>query len=104
MQAEDGIRNLVRSRGLGDGYERQNLMFWLKCIYVSEPRYNSTFAGTHLDKTYELASNRAINHGLFKDSENRRRQGCLFYTSDAADDLLSLLRGALPTLSKNTLY
>ena len=27
FQAEDGIRDLVRSRGLGDVYKRQNLTF-----------------------------------------------------------------------------
>ena len=27
FQAEDGIRDLVRSRGLGDVYKRQNLLF-----------------------------------------------------------------------------
>ena len=26
FQAEDGIRDLVRSRGLGDGYKRQGLV------------------------------------------------------------------------------
>ena len=29
FQAEDGIRDLVRSRGLGDVYKRQ-LLFWRK--------------------------------------------------------------------------
>ena len=30
FQAEDGIRDLVRSRGLGDVYKRQPLYFWAK--------------------------------------------------------------------------
>ena len=28
FQAEDGIRDLVRSRGLGDVYKRQALLYW----------------------------------------------------------------------------
>ena len=28
FQAEDGIRDLVRSRGLGDVYKRQGEFFW----------------------------------------------------------------------------
>ena len=31
-QAEDGIRDLVRSRGLGDVYKRQNLTIYDKLI------------------------------------------------------------------------
>ena len=31
FQAEDGIRDLVRSRGLGDVYKRQELKTQLKC-------------------------------------------------------------------------
>ena len=30
FQAEDGIRDLVRSRGLGDVYKRQRLAFWCR--------------------------------------------------------------------------
>ena len=29
FQAEDGIRDLVRSRGLGDVYKRQNISWWI---------------------------------------------------------------------------
>ena len=32
FQAEDGIRDLVRSRGLGDVYKRQE--YKSKCVYV----------------------------------------------------------------------
>ena len=30
FQAEDGIRDLVRSRGLGDVYKRQAYLFWIE--------------------------------------------------------------------------
>ena len=35
FQAEDGIRDLVRSRGLGDVYKRQSLPAWL-CLCVED--------------------------------------------------------------------
>ena len=34
FQAEDGIRDLVRSRGLGDVYKRQNLTFVINKIIL----------------------------------------------------------------------
>ena len=34
LQAEDGIRDLVRSRGLGDVYKRQTLGPQVDCIIV----------------------------------------------------------------------
>ena len=33
FQAEDGIRDLVRSRGLGDVYKRQNLYNNYLCVH-----------------------------------------------------------------------
>ena len=44
LQAEDGIRDLVRSRGLGDVYKRQRYTFtskkkweWLMAAFVLAP-------------------------------------------------------------------
>ena len=37
FQAEDGIRDLVRSRGLGDVYKRQDAWFDLNVEYVHRP-------------------------------------------------------------------
>ena len=39
FQAEDGIRDLVRSRGLGDVYKRQDVPF---CQFVSSELFNIT--------------------------------------------------------------
>ena len=41
FQAEDGIRDLVRSRGLGDVYKRQGLFAELERRFLAErlPRY-----------------------------------------------------------------
>ena len=69
-QAEDGIRALVRSRGLGDVYKRQILVDLLVDGVVIGVGATLTL-GTGL----LLALGMAIST-------------CLLYTSDAADDLL----------------
>ena len=51
LQAEDGIRDLVRSRGLGDVYKRQGDMHRIKdeleqAASATEPR-PATLAGVH---------------------------------------------------------
>ena len=35
FQAEDGIRDLVRSRGLGDVYKRQREHLWLAAVTIA---------------------------------------------------------------------
>ena len=35
FQAEDGIRDLVRSRGLGDVYKRQDMNLWKKEVWLT---------------------------------------------------------------------
>ena len=37
FQAEDGIRDLVRSRGLGDVYKRQHLLFVVSLVLSLSP-------------------------------------------------------------------
>ena len=68
FQAEDGIRDLVRSRGLGDVYKRQL-------------RFNGADhlagSGASVDATLNLLLGELLV-GL--------ADGCLLYTSDAADD------------------
>ena len=68
FQAEDGIRDLVRSRGLGDVYKRQG------------PRFD----GGPLGEDRQLVGG-GRNSGL---PERRTDQdsACLLYTSDAADE------------------
>ena len=69
FQAEDGIRDLVRSRGLGDVYKRQLLSEVAQRLRHSV-RKNDTAARLAGD---EFA---VVLPGT-----------CLLYTSDAADDL-----------------
>ena len=72
FQAEDGIRDLVRSRGLGDVYKRQER--------ESTSAWKSAQSDT--DKSAVL-----IDDGLHKVSHIN---GCLLYTSDAADERSSV--------------
>ena len=68
FQAEDGIRDLVRSRGLGDVYKRQ----------VSFDELLSGFSGGFIFENSSIDSVTADSEkGLYT---------CLLYTSDAADE------------------
>eukprot|EP00658_Telonema_sp_P-2_P006928 TRINITY_DN12599_c0_g1_i2.p1 TRINITY_DN12599_c0_g1~~TRINITY_DN12599_c0_g1_i2.p1 ORF type:complete len:117 (-),score=49.09 TRINITY_DN12599_c0_g1_i2:41-391(-) len=83
FQAEDGIRDAQESRGLGDVYKRQVVMFELFCHYTSNgdggmASMNHSQFRAFL-KALGLKSQRfTVAHAdlLF----------CLLYTSDAADE------------------
>ena len=72
FQAEDGIRDLVRSRGLGDVYKRQTDLFGVNCL-----RLCRGVRGFPLTK----ACLGTLGAGGV---------GCLLYTSDAADERSSV--------------
>ena len=85
FQAEDGIRDLVRSRGLGDVYKRQE-----QC---------DAPAGSH--HSVQLGEER----GQVEQVAQRETAGgpCLLYTSDAADERSSVdLGGRRIIKKKNT--
>ena len=88
FQAEDGIRDLVRSRGLGDVYKRQGLIRW---------RVHNGHA--HFDKLLV-----ADVHLGGRDEKSNLHTGqprtCLLYTSDAADDLLCVDLGGRRIIKK----
>ena len=85
FQAEDGIRDLVRSRGLGDVYKRQ----------VIHP---DAIATSMLD---EAACATPMPLGLILIGLDRNT--CLLYTSDAADERSSVdLGGRRIIKKKNT--
>ena len=67
FQAEDGIRDLVRSRGLGDVYKRQG-----------QPRLQATHRATRMDSPEGVT-------GWCSGTRGTRRPACPLYTSDAAD-------------------
>ena len=82
FQAEDGIRDLVRSRGLGDVYKRQ----------VSSPTTLPSTATYSPSLTYHSPTNASE-----MDSPN---EGCLLYTSDAADERSSVDLGGRRIIKK----
>ena len=82
FQAEDGIRDLVRSRGLGDVYKRQE---WLQTISDGD--------------TIRLRQARA--QGLKNELALRESLACcLLYTSDAADERSSVDLGGRRIIKK----
>ena len=85
FQAEDGIRYLVRSRGLGDVYKRQVIDPSQNIDRVTDVRFtNGTVA--------------AIGDALAGGADT-----CLLYTSDAADERSSVdLGGRRIIQRKNT--
>ena len=84
FQAEDGIRDLVRSRGLGDVYKRQGRQRPLGARRV-HPHPCALAARVHL-----------VARG------QRWRYLCLLYTSDAADERSSVDLGGRRIIKKKT--
>ena len=82
FQAEDGIRVLVRSRGLGDVYKRQLYQRVLIAPAMNMAYINGSDPGDELRD--ELFGSPA----------------CLLYTSDAADDLLCVDIGGRRIIKK----
>ena len=82
FQAEDGIRDLVRSRGLGDVYKRQERIgvSWFAWLADGHERFAANF-----------------ERGFLVDA---REKGCLLYTSDAADERSSVDLGGRRIIKK----
>ena len=84
FQAEDGIRDLVRSRGLGDVYKRQGQNVSGETTIRIANECKNIFA------TKEACGNfDQINY-------------CLLYTSDAADERSSVDLGGRRIIKKKT--
>ena len=84
FQAEDGIRDLVRSRGLGDVYKRQNL---------NKEDWSSSVEWWN-------CKDRFLFEWGWRGSN--RPKGCLLYTSDAADERSSVDLGGRRIIKKKT--
>ena len=84
FQAEDGIRDLVRSRGLGDVYKRQ-LSDYMKVNFDYTKNFVEAIeaSGEPLEKFTYISS-------------------CLLYTSDAADERSSVDLGGRRIINKKT--
>ena len=94
FQAEDGIRDLVRSRGLGDVYKRQQMddlgkLVTMDWVLQSEKwlSYTSYLADGDRERVRQVMV-------------TQRNQLCLLYTSDAADDLLCVDLGGRRIIKK----
>ena len=82
FQAEDGIRDLVRSRGLGDVYKRQDRQRRLARDDDEWPPFLQHHVGGALDEVVGEAMR------------------CLLYTSDAADERSSVDLGGRRIIKK----
>ena len=84
FQAEDGIRDLVRSRGLGDVYKRQ---------MGHSSSSGGQFEYDERDPLLEMGE-WLVAEGVCK--------ACLLYTSDAADERYSVDLGGRRIIKKKT--
>ena len=82
FQAEDGIRDLVRSRGLGDVYKRQ---VHISLKFVASAKFHWCFCKTSPASWW---------------GANMKTKACLLYTSDAADERSSVDLGGRRIIKK----
>ena len=82
FQAEDGIRDLVRSRGLGDVYKRQVSEWMNENPSLSAEKGNFSIEKFGYKQARELL------------------ESCLLYTSDAADERSSVDLGGRRIIKK----
>ena len=82
LQAEDGIRDLVRSRGLGDVYKRQ--------IVLGVDVISMSWGGGGASATEQAFFDEAYADNIV----------CLLYTSDAADERSSVDLGGRRIIKK----
>ena len=85
-QAEDGIRDLVRSRGLGDVYKRQQV---LHRALEGPQEFGHRLGGGDLGLDDQFLAGKLGQHGA-----------CLLYTSDAADERSSVDLGGRRIIKK----
>ena len=97
FQAEDGIRDLVRSRGLGDVYKRQedDAVVGGLADQRIQPLGDEgeIFVERHRARTRRLAV-------VFVDIDQVDVGSCLLYTSDAADERSSVDLGGRRIIKK----
>ena len=89
FQAEDGIRDLVRSRGLGDVYKRQG--YWWSVVQPLAATLPLIFVGRQFDFG---GGTESVPYEVYA------FVGCLLYTSDAADERSSVDLGGRRIIKK----
>ena len=88
FQAEDGIRDLVRSRGLGDVYKRQDQVVHAGGdLHAAEVPEHHDYEGAH-------------PIGDHRHQAGGQDERCLLYTSDAADERSSVDLGGRRIIKK----
>ena len=116
FQAEYGIRDLVRSRGLGDVYKRQEIldfkffytianlpspMEMINAIYQNEVPFNKEMLNSPSnEEKYNTAYKKAVNYGIYGID---MAYACLLYTSDAADERSSVDLGGRRIIKKKNI-
>ena len=96
FQAEDGIRDLVRSRGLGDVYKRQIV----DMAAESGGNCALTQPGEHVVAN-DVNIHGPLNLPSRMPTHASELYACLLYTSDAADERSSVDLGGRRIIKKN---
>ena len=102
FQAEDGIRDLVRSRGLGDVYKRQ-LQAWAQ---RTESVYGYPMQRVEAAEIGRWIASPRYHSGIFDPRSGHLhplKYTCLLYTSDAADERSSVDLGGRRIIKKKKL-
>ena len=96
FQAEDGIRDLVRSRGLGDVYKRQGGS-WNDRAFFLAPGARRFL---NEDQSSSQIGFRCAMDKMGAANSSQSSKGCLLYTSDAADERSSVDLGGRRIIKK----
>ena len=101
FQAEDGIRDLVRSRGLGDVYKRQitDSTFASKLNEIFKGLPDDRF-GLTMRFLLFVPDTWQYTHDDVRNRMNTYTYRCLLYTSDAADERSSVDLGGRRIIKK----
>mgnify|MGYP003381351408 CR=1 FL=1 len=99
FQAEDGIRDLVRSRGLGDVYKRQR-SWWPVVSSTSGRAAQTATAPVHPGRPKLRQGAPCVRSERELSGLAGRHPGCLLYTSDAADERSSVDLGGRRIIQK----
>ena len=99
FQAEDGIRYLVRSRGLGDVYKRQPPFGTTHADhYYGEVPCTRLLTNKEIENDYEINTGNVIVETIGQ--VHPLTVPCLLYTSDAADERSSVDLGGRRIIKK----
>ena len=96
FQAEDGIRDLVRSRGLGDVYKRQVAFF--SRLERAGDRILRDLPENFRERAHTIVQSKALE--LLAENDLDMFECCLLYTSDAADERSSVDLGGRRIIQK----